>query len=102
MVPLLQQGMLGPCKCRVLLPCTVCWHVAIDLCTLGAPSLAMRLSRHWSLPFMQASAALPMSPHGAVDSHLVWSQWMILRGISKQRNFRCLFGKRAMLTNCIA
>ena len=51
---------------------------------------------------MQASAALPMSPHGAVDSHLVWSQWMILRGISKQRNFRCLFGKRAMLTNCIA
>jgi len=32
---------------------------------------------------VQASAALPMGPHVAEESHLVWRQWMILLGIPK-------------------
>jgi len=48
---------------------------------------------------MQADAALPMGFHAAGDSQLVWRQWMVVFGIPKQRNFRCLSGKRIVLTN---
>ena len=99
MIPLLQQGMLCPCKRRVLLLLALSWHVATCLCTLGAPSFSTRLHHHWSLPLMQADAALPMGFHAAGDSQLVWRQWMVVFGIPKQRNFRCLSGKRIVLTN---
>ena len=65
--------MLCCCKSRVLLPGAICFPAAVCLGTLGAPSLAMRLFHHFNLPFVQASAALPMGFHVAVGSHLVWS-----------------------------
>ena len=71
MISLLQQGMLCRCKSGVLLPCAVWFPAAVCLCTLGAPSLAAHLHHHRSLPFVQASAALPVSSHGAGDSHLI-------------------------------
>ena len=71
MIPLLQQGMLRNRKRRVLLP-SACHLAGMCMGTLGAPRLATCLIRHWSLPFVQASAALPMGPHVAGDSHLVW------------------------------
>ncbi len=102
MIPLLQQGMLCRCKSRVLLPGAICFPAAIGLCTFGAPSLAMRFPHHWSLPLVQADSALPVGFHVAGDSHLVWRQWLVLLSIPKQRNFRCVPGKRVMLTNGIA
>ena len=71
MIPLLQQGMLCNCKSRVLLPSAICFPSGMCPGTLGAPSLVSCLNEDWSLPFMHASAALPMGPHVAGDSHLV-------------------------------
>ena len=102
MIPLLQQGMVCPCKCGVLLPCAVCFPAAICLCTLGAAGIAPHLRHHWSLPLIQAKAALPMDPHVAGHSHLVWGQRMVVLGIPKQCNFRCISGKCIVLTNSLA
>ncbi len=72
MVPLLQQGMLCRCKSRMLLPGAICFPAAVCLCTLWAAALVTRLPHHFSLPFMQASAALPVGPQVAGASNLVW------------------------------
>ncbi len=44
MIPLLQQGMLCPCKSRMLLPGAVCFSAAVSLAHLGHPVLPCTLA----------------------------------------------------------
>ena len=56
----------------MLLPCAIRFLAGIGFGAVGAPSLETRFIIHCSLPFVQASIALPTDFHAAGDSHLVW------------------------------